>query len=299
MRRFLPIPLAFIYLSFVQISMGVRLEHLALVLLMIGCYYAHPKSRQFIKDFFPFALFGILYDLLKIIPKEWAGPIHVEWPYHFEKTVFGFNYSGTKITPNEFFQTHTVPVLDILAAITYSLHMVVPLVTGFYFWIQDGPFACRFARAFFAANLLAFVTYVALPVAPPWFIEQHGFIPALWSTPGSAAGLVNFDQLVGGSYFSSLYAKASWVFGAIPSMHAGFPLLVILFAHQYCHTHPADKKFRIVLPFLYLFLVLVWFSAVYLRHHYIIDLLAGALYVWATFELINNKWLNNSKKSFP
>lgn len=276
MKR-LPFILAALYLLSVQLLFGVGTEHLFIVGLLLTGYYAHQKSRQLILDLLPLALFGVLYDFLRAIPKSWTGPIHVIWPYELEKSLFGFSYHGTRIIPNEYFASHHSLPLDLLTAITYSLHVVVPIGFFLWTWFKHRPLSRHFAWAFLLVNLLAFLTYILLPVAPPWYVEQYGLVPGDWTTPGNVAGLVYFDQWIGIPYFEHLYARSAWVFGAIPSMHAGFPVLVILFAHK------VFKKG--VIPF-YCFAALVWFSAVYLRHHYIIDLLAGAFYSFVVHQLM-------------
>jgi hypothetical protein len=268
------------YLLIVSSLMGLRLEHVLLVGFLVGLYKAHPKGKMFVTDFLPFALFGALYDLLRIYPKSWAGPIHVAWPYHLEMFLFGFTSNGVRIIPNDFFLTHHLAALDAVTAVTYSLHMVIPVGLSFLFWKQDRDLARQFSWAFFVANVMAFITYVALPVAPPWYVEQYGLTPANWSVPASAAGLVRFDQMIGIPYFQGVYSKSSWVFGAMPSMHAGFPFLNILFAR---------KVYKKGLIPLVTFMLLVWFSAVYLRHHYIVDLIVGVIYVSVAYAVVSWK----------
>lgn len=286
----LPLLLSALYFVLIHFAMGLRPEHLMLSGLILTCYFLHSTSRQWIFDFLPAALFGILYDFLRIIPKSWAGPIHVGWPHHLEALLFGFSYQGQKIIPNDFFLNHHTPFLDILTGIAYSLHIVVPMSFGFFAWLKNRIVARQFIWAFFVVNFLAFLTYIALPVAPPWYVQQYGFGPGNWSIPSSAAGLIHFDHLTGTSYFQNIYAKNAWVFGAIPSMHAGFPLLVVLFAR---------KVFRkALMPFI-LYMILIWFSAVYLRHHYIIDLAAGALYVLATNGILSLANRFRRRSSFP
>ena len=268
------------YLLLIHFIMGIRWEHIGLISLVLTAYYAHPLSRRLIVDILPFAFFGMLYDFLRILPKSWAGTIRVAGPYHLENKLFGFSFGGERIIPCDFFLTHTHPLLDLLTGLTYSLHVVVPIGFVLYALLKDREVGRRFAWTFFLANLFAFLTYVLLPVAPPWYVELYGFAPADWSIPGNAAGLIRFDHLIGIPYFQKVYAENAWVFGAIPSMHAGFPFLVVLFARK-------------LLPrgwwLLFVFMLLVWFSAVYLRHHYIIDLLAGALYAWTAFRITRGK----------
>ncbi len=268
------------YLVLVHLLMGLRPEHVLLVSILVIACQAHPKGRAFVEDFLPFVLFAAIYDFLRIIPKSWAGPIHVEWPHRLESFLFGFHYLGQAMIPNDFFIQHHHPVLDVVTAVAYSLHMVVPLGLAFLLWRRQPELTRRFAWAFFVANIMAFVTYVALPVAPPWYVEQYGLAPANWSVASYAAGLVRFDQLIGMPYFQGVYSKSAWVFGAVPSMHAGFPLLNVLFARD---------GYRKALVPLILFMLTVWFAAVYLRHHYVIDLVAGVIYVTVAYVLVRKK----------
>ncbi len=273
----IPLLLTILYLGLVQFFFGIGPAQIILSLFILIGTLAHPKSRRFILDIFPFAIFGMLYDLLRAVPKSWAGPIHVIWPYELEKMLFGFFHDGIKITPNEFFMTHTHPLLDVLTALTYSLHMLIPIGFFVWAWIQERPVAREFAQVFLVMNLFAFLTYLAFPVAPPWYVEQYGLTVGDWSIPGSAAGLIRFDRLIGIPYFQDIYAKSAWVYGAVPSMHAGFPVLMILYAHKIFSKG--------VLPF-YLFMGLIWFAAIYLGHHYVIDLLAGGMYALASWFLM-------------
>ena len=275
-KDLLPLTLAAAYFLIIHWTMGLRPEHLMLIGFIMGCYFLHPKSRVFVLDFLPMAFFGILYDFLRIYPKEWTGPIQVAWPFELERTLFGIPSAGERIIPSIFLQQHHVAFLDVVTGLAYSLHMVVPIGFAFYAWLKDREFARRFNWTFFILNLLAFFTYIAMPVAPPWWVVQHGFQHADWSVLPQPAGLAHFDALIGHSYFTDVYSKNAWVFGAIPSMHAGFPFAVVLFAR---------KMFRKGLVPIVFFMLLVWFSAVYLAHHYVIDLIAGVLYVFAAVAL--------------
>jgi hypothetical protein len=273
----IPLVLAALYFFLIHWTMGLRPEHLLLAGFLVGCYLLHEKSRRFVLDFLPIAFFGVLYDFLRIYPKEWTGPIHVAWPYELERLFFGLPADGGRVIPSFFLQNHHIAFLDVVTGLAYSLHMIVPIGFAFYAWLKDRAFVLRFNRIFFIVNLLAFATYIALPVAPPWYVEAFGFRPGDWSVAPQPAGLVHFDALIGHPYFAQVYAKNAWVYGAIPSMHAGFPFLVVLFARRIF-----SPKGWVPLT---LFMLLVWFSAVYLAHHYVIDLIAGVLYVFLAVAL--------------
>jgi inositol phosphorylceramide synthase catalytic subunit len=86
---------------------------------------------------------------------------------------------------------------------------------------------------------------------------------------GNPAGFKHFDQIVGWKIFSSMYSKNANVFAAMPSLHAAYPLLTVLYG--------SSSKSICVQSVFVLFTISVWFSAVYSRHHYVFDVLAGGL----------------------
>lgn len=265
------------FLVVIHLTMGLRPEHWAVVALLLVCYFAHEKSRRFALVFFPFQLFAIVYDFLRLIPKEWVGPVHIQDLYTMEVTLFQWLGFGPHFLPTDFFHTHNHIIIDVITGIAYAVHVVVPLGFGLYLWIRKSPLITVYTWGFFILNMMAFAGYVFYPAAPPWYVTDHGFVGPGWDVVGSAAGLLRVDALLGLPYFAETYAHASWVFGAVPSMHAGFPIFASLFARRVL------GKGR---WFFYGFAVLVNFSAVYLEHHYVIDLIAGWILAALCFVLM-------------
>jgi len=265
-QLWLPPILVIFYWILVQKTFGLRWEHLLVMVIILLAYYLHPRTRQLALDLLPLTTFGIIYDFLRLYPKEWTGPIQVELPYHIESFLFHFPY--------EFLRHHQHPAFDVISGIAYSLHLVIPIGFAFLVWFKDHELIRRFCWTILLTNLFAFVTFILIPTAPPWYIIKYGFLPAHWGIPPDAAGLLRCDQLLGFPYFEKMYQKNAWVFGAIPSMHAAFPFLVLLFSR---------RLFGKFIFLVYLYMFLVWFAAVYLGHHYVIDLAAGVLYVLLAF----------------
>ena len=96
----------------------------------------------------------------------------------------------------------------------------------------------------------------------------HGF-EENFNIPGSEAGLSRFDDFFGIKLFNGMYAKNANVFAAIPSMHSAFPVITFYFGIK------KGLKWGSVLFFI--IMLGVWFAAVYSAHHYIIDVILGAL----------------------
>lgn len=281
-----------IYFCWNYFFVGLRTEHIGLYVFVVGLYLARPETRKFILAFGAFIIYWLIYDSLRVLPNYMVNPIHVLEPYQIEKHWFGIEGPGLqRITLNEYFINHTHTVLDVLSGLFYLAWVPVPLAFGFYLFLKNKPLFVRFSYAFLFTNLLGFVIYYLYPAAPPWYIELHGF-EVKHSTPGNAAGLLNFDAFFGISLFADMYKKNANVFAAIPSLHSAYPVLCLLYG-RFLGKWWLNLLFSI-------FVAGIWFSAVYSRHHYIIDVFAGgatALAGYWLFEYLANhtrlkSWLN-------
>lgn len=122
--------------------------------------------------------------------------------------------------------------------------------------------------AFFIVNIFGFIIYYAHPAAPPWYYLEHGNLLDV-NTKSNAAGLLRFDQFFGINLFENLYSKGSNVFAAMPSLHASYPLIGLFYAFK----QPL-KWMRVVFAVV---MCGIWFAAIYLTHHYILDVIAGII----------------------
>ncbi len=256
------------YFSWFYFFVGFRPEHAGLYLTLVGLYLAGPAPRRFVIAFGAFIVYWIIYDSLRVWPNYMANPIHVAEPYDIEKAWFGMQGpDGARITLNEYFAQHTTAFLDVLTGLFYLGWVPVPLLFATWLFVHDKPLFIRFSYAFLFTNLLGFVIYYLYPAAPPWYIELYGF-DIKHGTPGNPAGLSNFDRFFGIQLFADMYKKNANVFAAIPSLHSAYPVLCLLYGRFL-------KKWWLNLAFSIL-VAGIWFTAVYSRHHYVIDVLAGA-----------------------
>ena len=276
------VPLAsVVYLAALAAVGGLGPEHLALGALLFFFCFASDASRNLARVVFPFILYGAVYDSMRWYADYIRSPvIHLREPYEFDKRFFGVHTAQGLLTPNEWLQTRTVPLLDLVTGLSYTPFFFIGesiLLTLYYFFSGDEPRAVRFAWVFVIANFVGFSFYYTYPAAPPWYVADHGFVADL-SVRASAAGTIRFDQLVGLPIMHSFYGKSADVFGAIPSLHIVYPFLSLCYGWRL-------PRFRWVALGYW---VLVCFAAVYLNHHYILDVLVGlgvALSVMGAFRL--------------
>src|SRR5204862_360132 len=81
--------------------------------------------------------------------------------------------------------------------------------------------------AFLVVNVLGFATYFIFPVAPPWYVTEYGLGPARLDVHPAAAAASRFDLLLGTHFFDGIYGRGIDVYGAYPSLHVAYPLLVV------------------------------------------------------------------------
>ena len=278
------ISLAYLVVSYFLI--GFRPEQLFLVILCNVLFFASLATRSFVVAFSVFIVYWIIFDYMKAFPNYRFNSVHIESIYRAEKSMFGITGSnGSVLTPNEYWQLHRRPFLDVMAGIFYLCWIPVPLMFAAYLYFTNRRNFFYFAFTFLLVNLLGFVVYYMYPAAPPWYVSNYGFVfnPR---TPGNIAGLARFDELVHAHVFQSIYSKGSNIFAAMPSLHSAYPVIVFYYA--------VKSRLRYMQFVFGLVMCGIWFSAVYSNHHYILDVMAGVLCavvgIWL-FRMLAGKWL--------
>ena len=252
------------------IFMDVRPEHIYLCILIFALFFINGYTRKLIVALMPFALFGISYDLMRIVPNYEVNPIDVQGIYEAEKSLFGIATAEGTVTPNEFFSVHNCTVMDFMSGVFYLCWVPVPMLFGIcLFFARQRRVYLHFAIVFLFVNILGFIGYYIYPAAPPWYAMKYGFEPIL-NTPGDVAGLIRFEQVTGWNVFEGIYGRNANVFAAVPSLHSAY-MVVALF---YSLRARCSNWIRALFAFI---MCGIWFTAVYSAHHYIIDVLLGIL----------------------
>ncbi len=270
------------YLAAMRLGTGSnRPEQWVICAILLGFVVWSDASRRLFLGLLPFILFGLVYDLTHVTePLFRYLHIHVEEPYRFDRFFFGIPTEDGVLTPNEFFGRHHWPVVDFFAGLSYIVFVYWAI--GFAVWLAlfrrdeaGRRLLVRFGWTFFLMNLAGFATYYIYPAAPPWYVSDYGLGPANLDARSSAAAAARWDELTGIPYFAGFYGRSADVFGAIPSLHVSYPLLTFLYGLEV-------RKLWFSLSSFGLFL-LVSFAAVYLNHHYVLDVLLGVLYTVVAF----------------
>ena len=194
------------------------------------------------------------------------------------------------------------PVLSELMYMGYCSYFVLiaAVVVYFFFWRYDQ--FCRAAFVLLASFFLYYLVFLAIPVTGP----QYYYL---------AAGLENISQGVFpdvGSYFATcedlmvqpgyadgffyrllhdVHAAGEHPTAAFPSSHVGVGVVILCLVWRSRNR----RLFFWLLPLL----VLLFFSTVYIRAHYVVDVIGGfvsGLFFCLLLDFLYAKWLVKYEK---
>jgi len=203
----------------------------------------------------------------------WLFPVHV----------------GTNVRAlSEVIAAHSNAVLDLICGAAYFLFLPEVFGMALYLFFRSRPRALELSLGFLAVNLLGWAVWVLFPVAPPWYADLHsaGAAHAITAAANPAA-LERVDALLGIHYFARFYAKSQYVFGALPSLHTAYAVLVARV------VWPLGGALRVATL---IFAGIIAFAAMYLRHHYLLDVLAGAALGFSVATLVASASLGKQRE---
>lgn len=236
-----------------------------ILILILASLFVH-KTRRFLMDWLPFIFILISYDFLRSLAPILNPRVHFLEMINFDKLIFG-------VTPTLFLQNllyHGIGWIDYLSAFFYFLHFALPLSFGFILWLKNRYFFRKFSVALLLLSYLAFFTFVVFPAAPPWLASQHGDLPGVVKILDTT--LKSFpNRLALPTIYETFNPNTT---AAVPSLHAAYPFLVLLFAFKFF-----GKKALYFIPYV----LGVWFSIVYLGEHYVFDIFTGVVYSIGAF----------------
>jgi len=250
----------------VMLWRGISIEPEWVVLALLVIAIALGRALTFLADWGPFLILFFAYEAMRgFASKTGFAPHDLSG---LERTVFGGSLP-TLMLQHDFYHPGVVSPQDLVAMFFYFMHFPLPILVGFVFWLNSREHYRRYIAALLLMCLIAFVTYLFWPSAPPWYQVQSVYkiidrtVQALWPN----------QYYVSGIYHSFNPNR----FAAFPSLHAAFPALAAVYAwHRY-------RPLSIVLIFWSLAVLL---SIVYLGEHYVIDALAGYVYVAVAAALV-------------
>lgn len=257
---------------------GISIEPEFVVLALLLIAIALGRGRSFIVDWLPFLVLFLAYEEMRgfaaktgFAPHDMSG---------LERAVFGGTIP-TLTLQHAFYHPGVVSPQDLIGMFFYFMHFPLPIAVGFIFWYNRREHYWRFISALILMCFVAFATYLFFPSAPPWYqfpgqvvkINDHT-VQTLWDS----------------RYFvSQIYTSFNPNrFAAFPSLHAAFPALAAAYAWS---------RYRALAIALILWSACVVLSIVYLGEHYVVDALAGYVYVAVAMAIVELVARRRGRKS--
>jgi len=204
-------------------------------------------GMSIVRSWYPLILIPLTY-------KELGYLIPLVHPYDFDRELALIDQRMLGVDPIAWLDRINNPVLTLIMQLAYLTYYIMPIVLGIVLWR-----ARRFAdyQFFLFVILLGFYTsylgYIAVPaIGPRFFLDPSAARPL--AGPGVTAIRGFLDRMEGVTR------------DCFPSGHTQLTLLVLFCAHRF-----QKRVFYILLPAGSALIV----STVYLRYHYVIDVLAG------------------------
>jgi hypothetical protein len=233
------------------------------------------RWKRVVIDWLPFYALLTIYDMLRGSAGAWLMP-HVIPQVRIDEWLFG-GTAPTVTLQHALYTPGVAHVWDYAAFAVYMTHFVVPFAVAGFLWRYSHDRFRRFATLYVLLTFAALVTYALYPAVPPWLASQNGYlqptakiIDEMWAHVrlGNGSGIFS-----GTGHFADPVA-------AVPSLHAAYPMLLVLFFWK------SVGRWRWLLA---LYPIAMGLTLVYTAEHFVIDILLGWVYAGAVFVIGN--WL--------
>lgn len=243
-------------------------KFLLLITFILLCFI--PITGQFVFNAFPIFTWLALYFTSSSFDTSYRPPITVKVLPAVETILYGDNLS-------DILAASTNTTLDLITWLPYGIfHFGAPFVVAGTLFLFGPPTILRgYSFAFGYMNLFGVIIQNIFPAAPPWYKLLYGLSPANYSMKGSPGGLSRIDEYFGVNIYTQGFSNSAVVFGALPSLHSGCATMEALFM---TYAFPNLK------PLFIIYVCWLWWSTMYLTHHYFVDLMAGSVLAYVIFQ---------------
>lgn len=270
------------YLALGVATNSIRCYHWFMLLAVPFSVLSGERGRQFFVDWAPLFAFWLVYDRLRLIQPLLYSRVAVLQPFEIERWAFGWMASGA--VPAHAAHAWLASSTSLLAVMVrwsaqtiYFSHLFFVPALICVMWLggrrseHSRELFKRFVRAFTILNFSAVAIYLLLPAAPPWWVTLNGMEqPTIENVTQ-----LNMTAAMNGPLIQGMIRNASQWFAAVPSLHGAYPVLLLLLLRREVN--------RLILAAFILYGITMWCATVVLNQHYIIDLMAGAVFAIAAW----------------
>lgn len=242
------------------------------------------RSRLWLSDWLPIVVLLLAYELMRGLADDAGFPLHMQDLIVAER-LLAFGTVPTEVLQDAIHPVGGIDLVAVVSTAVYMPHFLIPIFTGLLLWRwRRGQFH-DYMAALIVLSMAAFVTFLVLPAAPPWYAAARGALdgpeglpvlaylkPQTFAQIGAALGFEGsrlYDQIF---YTVGPNDVAAW-----PSLHVAYPFLMFLVLRR------AFGR----LAYLALgYTLVVAFSVVYTGDHWVLDAIAGAAFAYAAYYVV-------------
>lgn len=240
---------------------------------LLGWRNDQPVLRALF-DWLPLLVILAAYDLIRA-SAGWLVPrAHLEPMIWFDELLGGGTIPTVRLQ-DAWFHPDDPRWYDYVCLAVYASHFVAAITVGAIVYFRAAARFTQYAYTFLVCSLAGFATYVLYPAIPPWMASEQGALPPTVRAPD-----VLWDHL-GIDFLAKVFSgdpKYSNPVGALPSLHAAYPLMFLLLFWAV-----APRVGRVVLV---AYTLAMAFVLVYFAEHYVFDVLVGWAYAAAAFAVV-------------
>ncbi len=231
-------------------------------------------ARGVIFDWLPFAGFLLAYDLARGVADNIGIAPHTSTGIDFDRALFGHTLP-TNWLQDRLFDVDVAHWYDYVTFFVYLSHFFVTLIVAAILWRYRYPLFRRWRAMVMGIAATGFATYALFPGTPPWLASQDGRLPPITRTIGYMWQHVGVYPAAALFETSTRYVNEV---AAIPSLHAAYTLLVVLF---FWRRVPLWAR-----PLLLLYPLAMGFTLVYTGEHYVFDVVLGWVYAVGVYSAV-------------
>lgn len=263
------------------------------ILIIIGIFitvnlYENRNSQKpvtkLIRYWYP--LFMVLFTFKEIyfIMVTLEPFLHDELLIKIDYLIFGCN-------PTDALYTIATPALTEFLQIIYSIFYLMPVIFGIELYLKSRFKEYRmYMFAVMLGFFLSFIGYLLVPAVGPRF-TLHNFLNINFELPGVfltnlLRDIINYGESI---HINTANPAAIAQRDAFPSGHTIIILVITYLSYRY-----KTRSFYFYLPYSFLMI----FSTVYLRYHYVIDLIAGFVIAMITILITKVVYKKDNEERF-
>jgi membrane-associated phospholipid phosphatase len=225
------------------------------------------------RDSMPFVFCANVYASLHDLIRFFRAPDITATLAHWDHALFG-------VQPTVWAERFITPAATDFFTVCYWLFYVCAPLLGLFLWLNGDRRAFRHTMVTVVLCLyIGYVGYVAFPASAPRL-----WMPEAYEIPLQGNTILDFTR-------SATAAVPLTAKGAFPSLHCAVAVLALLLAWRHLRWF-----FWVQLPFA----VGLILGTVYLRHHWVVDILSGFLVTAIAFVAgprIEDRWFRASKRA--